>query len=246
MKDQHADNQKPPDQNPVRLSFYATPEHECSYLPDRQAITLFADPQAKLDNHIYSTLSQYGFRRSGNHIYRPSCTTCSECIPVRIPVNDFKPRRVQRRIWQKNQDLQVSMMGAEYKAEQHDLYNKYIQSRHPEGGMNDPDPEKYIEFLTSEWSVTRFMEYRLHNKLLAVSVIDILEDGISAVYTFFDPDTAKRSLGTLAILSGIEFTRESGLKWLYLGYLIKECDKMSYKSQFQPQQHFIQGNWIDM
>lgn len=227
----------------VRLSFYATPTHDCSYLADRQAITLFADPSAELDNHIYSKLSQFGFRRSGKHIYRPSCPTCSACIPVRIPVNEFRPKRSHKRIWNMNRDIEVNMLGAEYRQDQHDLYNRYIQARHPEGGMNDPDPDKYMEFLTSEWSVTRFLEFRLQGQLLAVAVIDQLEDGFSAVYTFFDPEQTKRSLGTLGILWSIEFTREVKLEWLYLGYWIEECPKMSYKSRFQPLQQFVQGQW---
>ncbi len=243
MKKQTSDTDETKESETVRLSFFATPEHDCSYLPDRQSITLFADPSAELDNHIYSSLSQYGFRRSGKHIYRPSCPTCSACIPVRIPVNEFKPSRTHRRLWKANQDISVHMLGAEYRQEQHDLYNKYIQARHPDGGMNDPDPDKYMEFLTCEWSVTRFLEFRLGSKLLSVAVLDQLEDGFSAVYTFFDPDLPKRSLGTLGILWSIEFARELKMHYLYLGYLIKECPKMSYKSQFKPLQSFIQGQW---
>lgn len=228
----------------LRLSFYATPEHDCSYLLDRQSITVFADPNASLDNHIYSNLSRYGFRRSGKHIYRPSCPTCSACIPVRIPVKEFKPDRSQRRVWKANQDIHVQMLSAEYRQEQHDLYIRYIQARHPEGGMNDPDPDKYMEFLTSDWSVTRFLEFRLGNELQAVAVLDLLEDGISSVYTFFNPDLPKRSLGTLGILWSIEMTRKMDYNWLYLGYFIEECSKMNYKSRFQPLEKFIQGRWI--
>jgi len=230
--------------DPLRLSFYATPEHECSYISEQQAITLFADPEAELDSDIYSTLSQYGFRRSGKHIYRPSCPTCSACIPVRVPVNDFTRNRNQRRVWKQNHDLEVDIVSAEFRQEQHDLYNKYMQSRHADGGMNDPDPDKYMEFLTSPWSVTRFIEFRLEGTLVCVAVIDLLKDGISSVYTFFDPELTKRSLGTLAILWTIEYARITDLPCLYLGYLITDCQKMSYKSHFKPQQHFIQGHWI--
>ncbi|NOY67393.1 MAG: arginyltransferase [Gammaproteobacteria bacterium] len=244
MKNHDAHSGDTAQQDPVRLSFYATPEHQCSYLEDKQAITLFADPSAELDNHTYSTLSQYGFRRSGKHVYRPSCVTCSACVPIRIPTARFTRSRSQKRVWRANQDIEASLLGAEFREEQHALYNKYIQSRHPDGGMNDPDPDKYIEFLTSDWSVTRFIEFRLDSKLVAVAVLDLLEDGISAVYTFFDPELKQRSLGTLGILWSIEFARESGREWLYLGYLIKDCPKMSYKMQFQPQQSFIQGHWV--
>jgi arginine-tRNA-protein transferase len=110
--------------------------------------------------------------------------------------------------------------------------------------MDDPNPERYMEFLTSEWSITRFAEFRLDGKLLAVAVMDMLEDGISAVYTYFDPDYDKRSLGTLAILWEIEWVKQQNLPWLYLGYWIEECAKMRYKSQFLPHQKFIQGNWV--
>ncbi len=242
MKDHDSSYGSPADA--VRLSFYATPEHTCSYFTGRNAITLFADPDAELDNQTYSKLSQYGFRRSGKHIYRPACPTCSACIPARIPAGKFKPRRIHRRIWKANQDIDVDMTGAEFRGEQHALYLKYIQSRHPDGGMNDPDPDKYMEFLTCEWSITKFVEFRHRQKLVAVVVLDELNDGLSAVYTFFDPDYPKRSLGTLGVLWSIEFTRELGLDWLYLGYLIKECPKMNYKSNFQPQQSFIQGAWV--
>lgn len=243
MKRHHSQSDNNDNAQDIHLSFYATPTHDCSYLTDRKAITLFADPKVDLDNHIYSTLSQYGFRRSGKHIYRPSCPNCSDCIPVRIPVKEFKPKRIHKRIWKTNGDIEVNMLGAEYKQEQHELYNKYIQTRHPEGGMNDPDPEKYMEFLTCEWSVTRFLEFKLQGQLVAVAVVDQLEDGFSAVYTFFDPDLASRSLGTLGILWSIEFTRELQLDWLYLGYWIENCPKMNYKSQFQPLQQFLQGQW---
>ncbi len=243
MNKQNSHSDKPDNPEQLRLSFYSTPTHDCSYLDDRQAITLFADPQAELDNHIYSTLSQYGFRRSGKHIYRPSCPSCNACIPIRVPVNDFAPKRSHKRVWRANQDIVVDMHGAEFRQEQHALYVKYIQARHPDGGMNDPDPDKYMEFLTSEWSVTRFMEFRLDKQLVAVAVLDQLEDGYSAVYTFFDPDLPQRSLGTLGILWSIEFTRKLQLEWLYLGYLIKESPKMRYKTQFQPQQGFINGQW---
>lgn len=228
----------------IRLSFFATPEHKCSYLPGKQAVTLFADPHADLDNHIYSVLSQYGFRRSGTHIYRPACPTCAACIPLRIDAANFKPKRSHKRIWNANQNLEIRLLSAEFREEQHKLYCKYIRHRHPNGGMDDPDPDRYMEFLTSPWSITRFAEFRLDGNLVAVAVMDILEDGISAVYTYFDPAYDKRSLGTLAILWEIELVQQHNLSWLYLGYWIEECPKMSYKSQFNPHQKFIQGKWI--
>jgi arginine-tRNA-protein transferase len=226
-----------------RLSFFATPEHECSYLPDRQAITLFADPNARFDNHMYSILAQYGFRRSGRHIYRPSCPACEACIPVRVPVDEFQPNRSQRRNWNRNHDLSVRELPSEFNAEHHVLYCKYIEDRHPAGGMDDPDPEKYMEFLTCEWSETRFIEFRLNGQLASVAVVDELDSGFSAVYTFFDPALAKRGLGTYAILWEIEASRRQGLPWLYLGYWIEACPKMRYKMDYSPLEKFHQGCW---
>ncbi len=229
-----------------RLAFYATPVHDCSYLRDRSAITLFADPKASMDNHLYSQLSLFGFRRSGRHIYRPACPACSACIPVRIPVNEFEPRRNQRRTWTRNRDLTVVQVPAEYTPEHFELFERYVKTRHPGGGMDNPDPNQFMDFLTSDWSDTRFVEFRDHARLLAVAVIDVLEQGLSAVYTYFDPAESHRSLGTHAILWEIEETRRLGHDWLYLGYWIRECPQMRYKEQFRPLEHFHEGVWSRM
>jgi arginyl-tRNA--protein-N-Asp/Glu arginylyltransferase len=229
-----------------RLAFYATPEHACSYLARRTARTLFADPNAALDNHLYSRLVLYGFRRSGEHIYRPSCPGCDACVPVRIPVADFQPNRSQRRTWRRNSDLRVRERQACYDPEHFALYRTYMSRRHPGGGMDNADPTQYEEFLTSGWSDTRFLEFRLGRQLLSVAVIDILETGFSAVYTFFDPEHARRGLGTYAILWEIERTRREGLPWLYLGYWIQESPRMRYKDQFQPLEQFREGRWLPL
>lgn len=229
-----------------RLSFFATPEHECSYLPQRQAATLFADPNARLDNRTYSILAQYGFRRSGRHIYRPSCPACSACVPVRIPVDEFSPNRSQRRNWSLNEDLVIRQRPPEFDEEHHRLYCRYMENRHPDGGMDDPAPDKYMEFLTCDWSVTRFVEFRLAHSLLAVAVVDELDSGLSAVYTFFDPLHQRRALGTYAVLWEIEQCRRLGLPWLYLGYWIEDCAKMQYKNHFQPLDRFDEGHWSRM
>lgn len=226
-----------------RLSFYATPEHVCNYLPDQQATTLFADPDAQLNNQMYSQLSVYGFRRSGKYIYRPSCIDCKACVPVRIPLAHFKPGKSQRRVWNKNRDLDIQVVEASYSEEHFSLYKKYMDTRHPEGGMDDVEQDKYMEFLTSDWSDTQFVEYRLQGKLLSVAVIDNLETGLSAVYTFFDPDVASRSLGTLAVLWSASKASEMNLPYLYLGYWIENCQKMNYKKNFHPIEQFQNGIW---
>lgn len=226
------------------LSFYATPSHECSYLPDREAVTVFADPEFRKDTALYSVLSRYGFRRSGQHIYRPRCPACHACVPVRVPVREFKPRRSQRRAWRINQDLQVSHQEPLFNEEHFDLYRRYLASRHKGGGMDNPTPEQYMEFLASPWADTAFYEFRLGKRLLGVTVADQLEDGLSAVYTFFDPDSANRSLGVFAVLWELAQAKRQGLDWLYLGYWIKEAPKMRYKMEYQPLECFQNGHWV--
>ena len=226
-----------------RISFYATPDHDCPYLDGRRAVTLFADPYAQLNTQVYSKLAQYGFRRSGRHIYRPACPSCSSCIPTRIPVTEFKPNRNQRRTRQRNQDISVQTTQAIYNEEQHQLYMKYISARHPGGGMDVPEPDKYMDFLVADWTETEFVEFRLADKLVALAVIDLFENGMSAVYTFYDPELDRRSLGTLAILWQIDACQKRGLQWLYLGYWIPGCQKMQYKNLFKPMQHFHNGVW---
>lgn len=229
-----------PAQKPV---FYTTPPHPCSYLPGQEAITLFADPQYPKNKRLYSALADYGFRRSGKHLYMPHCRHCSACIPVRIAVNEFSPSRTQKRTLKKNQDINLSVLPAVYNQEHFDLYKKYLCSRHPDGGMDNPVQETYMEFLTASWAETAFYEIRVSEQLVAVAVVDIMDDALSAVYTFFDPEYADRSPGRLAVLLEIEQARSLGLRWLYLGYWIENCAKMRYKSEYRPQQRFYNNNW---
>ncbi len=226
------------------LSFYATPVHECSYLANHEAVTVFADPEFRKDTALYSVLSRYGFRRSGQHIYRPRCPTCNACVPVRVPVREFKPRRSQRRAWQANQDLQVNRREPVFDEEHFALYRRYLENRHRGGGMDNPSRDQYMEFLTSPWSETVFYEFRLRGRLLGVTVADQLEDGLSAVYTFFDPEGRHRSLGVFAVLWELDQAKRQGLDWLYLGYWIKEAPKMRYKTEYQPLEFFRSGHWV--
>ena len=225
------------------LAFYSTPEHACSYLPSREATTLFADPRFPKDIELYTLLSQNGFRRSGEHIYRPHCESCRACIPVRVSVNRFAPNRRQRRAWRKNHDLSVNACEAAIKDEHFELYRRYINARHRGWGMDNPSRAQYSQFLTSTWSDTTFFEFRNNARLMAVSVSDTLSDGFSAVYTYFEPALPQRSLGVYTVLWQIEEARRRGKNWLYLGYLIHRSQKMSYKSQYHPQEHFIENQW---
>ncbi|MCC5885973.1 MAG: arginyltransferase [Gammaproteobacteria bacterium] len=231
--------------NLAQLKFFATPKHACSYLEARQATTLFVDPAARIDNPLYSALSSLGFRRSGRHIYRPHCEHCSACIPIRIPVDRFRARRAQRRVWLRNEDLEVRLTAPALTAENYDLYARYIGARHQDGDMYPPSPDQFRSFLLCDWSDTRFVEFRSEGTLLAVAVMDRVQDGLSAIYTFFDPDRNERSLGVQAVLWQIQHAVDLGLPYLYLGYWIKQCQKMSYKSGYRPLEMFLGERWIE-
>ncbi|MBL1140990.1 MAG: arginyltransferase [Proteobacteria bacterium] len=231
------------DNQSKRLRFFLSPSHSCNYLKNREASSLFVDPVFPKNKVLYSTLVANGFRRSGEHLYQPYCTKCSECIPIRIPVNDFKFRRSQKRTWKKNQDLKIEIVDAVFQKEHFELYTKYLAMRHPGGGMDNPTRDDYKNFLWSSWSETRLFEFRLNKRLIAVAVVDQLENAFSAVYTFFDPDSQHRSPGKYAILYLIEQSRLRGFTWLYLGYWIAECNKMKYKIEYQPVECFINEKW---
>ncbi|MES2919071.1 MAG: arginyltransferase [Pseudomonadota bacterium] len=226
------------------VKFFSTTAHPCSYLEGEQAITLFADPKSRMDGRLYSELSDLGFRRSGNYVYRPHCSHCNACVPVRLPVERFQASRAQQRVWKRNADIQVRAVAPVFDEAHYALYERYISERHSDGDMYPPTEEQFRSFLTSDWSDTRFYEFRAAGKLLGIAVCDMLEEGLSAVYTFFDPDEEKRSLGTYAILWEIEETRRLGLPSLYLGYWIKNCQKMSYKIAYRPIELLINNEWL--
>lgn len=225
------------------LNFYATPEHDCGYLPDRRAKTIFADPNATIDAKLYSELSQFGFRRSGSHIYRPHCDGCQACIPIRVNVDEFTATRSQKRCFKKNKDLNFHVIDSIDTDEHYLLYENYINLRHADGDMYPPSREQYSDFLTKEWGVTEFLEYRLDGKLIAVSVVDRLSNGLSAIYAYFEPEAAKRSLGVFNVLHQIERAKTEGLPYVYLGYWIKACQKMRYKMDYRPFEVFIDNQW---
>lgn len=226
------------------LKLFATQPHNCSYLDDKQATTVFIDPDAELDQTAYSHLSEMGFRRSGPHIYRPQCQNCQACLSSRIPVSLFKPSRSQKRCLKKNHDLTASLVTDINKDEHYQLYDAYIREKHHNGDMFPPSREQFDTFLTNEWGVTRYLEVRLHGELVAVAVTDVLDNGLSAIYTFYHPAMNERSLGVYCILSQIELTREKQLRHLYLGYWIKRCAKMQYKTQYRPIELLIDQQWL--
>lgn len=227
----------------LSLRFFVTPTHQCNYFPERQAVTLVVDPETELNKSQYSELSQLGFRRSGKHVYRPHCPSCRDCIPIRIQASQFKTSRSQRRIWNKNKHTDFLSCPVEYRDEHFQLYRQYIHHRHPNGGMDNDDPEQYKRFIEAGWCQTYLYEIRENHRLIGVAVTDQLENGLSAVYTFFDPLMPDRGLGTYAVLRQIEECRLQDLKWLYLGYWIPDSPKMQYKSRFRPFEYFDGQVW---
>ncbi len=228
---------------PEGLMFYISGLQECSYLPDRQQLNLFVDPHAQMRPELYSVLCEMGFRRSGEFVYAPRCPSCQACLPVRVPVASYQADRSQRRNWRANQDLQARVVDTRYQEEHFALYQRYIAARHEDGSMADPDPEQYQRFFTASWAETEYVEFRLHGKLLAMAVIDCLRDGLSAVYSFFDPAERKRGLGVYMVQWLIAEAQRRGLAYLYLGYLVHDCRKMAYKARYQPLEAFRQGSW---
>jgi arginine-tRNA-protein transferase len=225
------------------LAFYASAPHECGYLPGRQAVTVFADPDTPIETAAYSQLINFGFRRSGSLVYRPQCPGCQACVSVRVDVNEFTPDRSQRRNTRRNQDLTVVATPAEFVPEHFEIYCRYLASRHRGGGMDNPSAADYMGFLTSPNVDTGFYELRLDDALLGVMVVDHLTQGLSAVYTFFDPEYPQRGLGTFAILWQIREAGRRGLPWVYLGYWVADCEKMAYKNRFRPFEAYINGRW---
>ena len=229
------------EQSNIRV--YQTAEHACGYWPERIARDLVLDPDDPMLPGLYGPALAMGFRRSGRHVYRPNCERCQACTPVRIPVDRFVPSRSQRRCLARNADLRVSSRPAGRDAETFALYRSYVGSRHAGGGMDDPSHEDFDAFLACLWSPTVFLETRLDDQLLAVAVTDRLPTSLSAVYTFFSPEHASRSLGTFAILSQIEYARREGLPFLYLGFWIDSHPKMHYKQGFRPLEMLVGREW---
>ena len=227
----------------LSIPLFLTPELPCNYLPDRLARTAFVGSAVPMTPSLYAALMRQGFRRSGSHVYRPQCDGCQACIPVRIPVARFRPNRSQRRNWARNADLHVAWEAPSLTEPQLQLYEHYIRQRHADGEMYPPDREQARQFLLADWSATRLLTSYRGEQLLSVLVCDLAEDGLSAVYSFFDPDQASRGLGVFAVLALIEKARAVGLPYVYLGYYIADCRKMNYKADYQPLEQFHAGRW---
>lgn len=219
-------------------------EHPCGYLPGLRARSAFVDPSLLMLPAFYGRLLERGFRRSGRYVYRPLCRDCHACRPARIPVAEFKPDRAQRRCLRRNADLEMKL-APRLEEEHFQLYRAYLRARHADGGMDPDDAESFYEFFESAWSQTLFREIRSRadGQLYGVAVLDRIPGALSAVYTFFDPDEARRSLGTYAILREIDIARANGQRYLYLGYWVPGSPKMDYKRRFRPLEILGHNGW---
>lgn len=230
------------------LRFYASASYPCSYLADKTARSLVATPSHLVDSQTYSRMVQNGFRRSGLYTYRPFCDHCDACVPVRIEVDHFTPTRSQQRAHKRLQMLGVNLEHPKFNPEHYALYLKYQQIRHPGGGMDQDDTSQYQQFLMHSHVNSQLVIFQEEDattaqpQLKMVTLMDKVEDGLSAVYTFFDAKD-KTGLGTCSILWMIDRAKQLGLPYVYLGYWIAQSPKMQYKAKFQPQQRWTQGQW---
>jgi arginine-tRNA-protein transferase len=225
------------------LTFSLSIPHDCHYLPGRLASLLVAEPTAPMTNSMYSLLIRNGFRRSGGFIYRPFCRQCAECRPLRVLAADFQPNRIQHRIAVRNADLAATPVSTPFTKRHYSLYSRYIRRRHAEGNMFPPSMEDLQNLVGPPWACSQVVEFTLDDELVAVAINDQLDDGFSAVYSFFEPDLSQRSLGKYTILWQLEQLKLSGRGFFYLGYAIDGCPKMSYKDEFLPHETLCSNTW---
>ena len=228
-----------------KLRLYQSIPYSCPYIPSNTAHHYTTEPNLSLSSDIYSQLINLGFRRAGERVHKPNCSDCQQCISLRIPVAKFSANRSQRRILNKNTHLKISLVNNPDYSQYYQLYEKYINQRHPESNSMQEVHDTFENFFFSSWSQTFAIEfYSPDSQLICVAICDPLLQGWSAVYTFYDMDFAKLSLGTFSILTQIDLVKKLKLDYLYLGYWIRDCVKMNYKTKFQPCEGFTNEKWM--
>ncbi len=230
---------------PLAPQFYVTAPQPCPYLEGRLERKLFTALQGSSAQELNDGLSKQGFRRSQNVLYRPSCTDCSACMSARIQIEGFKLSKSQKRVRSKNASFERRVTSPWATEEQYELFRRYLDSRHADGGMADMDVFEFAAMIEETPIRSRVVEYHDSETgaLVAVCLTDVLEDGVSMVYSFFDPDYEKHSLGTYIILDHVEIARSSGLPYVYLGYWVPGSPKMGYKAKFSSLQIYKGGQW---
>ena len=232
--------------------FYLTAPSACPYLPGRQERKVFTHLVGERAGDLNDLLTQGGFRRSQSIAYRPACENCRACVSVRVLVDEFRPTRSLRRVRERNADVSGEMRVATPTSEQYGVFRAYLDARHQDGGMADMTVLDYAMMIEDSHVSTRLVEYRRRideepgrrGDLLAVALTDVLKDGLSMVYSFFEPDESHRSLGTLMILDHIARARRMGLAYVYLGYWVHGSRKMDYKGRFLPQERLMPDSWV--
>lgn len=227
----------------IPISLFVTEKQPCNYLDDKESQSAFVHPSLKLTTKMYSELITKGFRRSGDEVYAPHCSLCSECIPARLDAGQFKASKNQKRCIKKNVNTRIIIKPAQFEQAHYDIYMRYQNHKHSGSLMANSSEEDYINFLASSWCETVFVEFLIDNKLAAVAIVDLLNNGLSAVYTFFDPKFSRYSLGTYAILWQLNYAKKKNVDFIYLGFWVKDCRKMAYKSQYKPMQGYINKEW---
>jgi len=233
---------------PIAPQFYVTAPQPCPYLEGRMERKLFTALQGENAERLNNSLSQQGFRRSQNVLYRPSCAECSACLSARINVAAFCPNKSQRRTARRNANLTRRATSPWATEEQYDLFRKYLDSRHADGGMADMDVFEFAAMIEETPIRSRVVEYadKTSNTLAAVSLTDVLDDGLSMVYSFYSPEDPQSSLGTYMILDHVDIARDAGLPFVYLGYWVPGSQKMGYKARFSGLEVYLGGDWQKM
>ncbi len=234
----------------ITAQFFLTANQPCPYLPGRQERKLFTTLRGAEARRMNDTLSLRGFRRSQSVAYRPACSECGACLSVRVPVRRFEPSASQRRIMKRSAHLERRTCAPWATEEQYDLFRAYLLSRHADGGMAEMDMCEFAAMIEETTVRTRVIEYHDHtrpaaNSLVAACLTDVMGDGLSMVYSFFDPELSKLSLGAYMILDHLAIAAEAGLPYLYLGYWVPGSRKMDYKARFTPFEYFRGGAWVE-